>query len=384
MNVLTDLLKRVVSDPAAAEGVLEDFVASHAFPLISGESATFFFWIGEPLDAVHLVHWVFGLESRQPFHRVPHTDAWYLTLDLPRRSRIEYKIEIHRSGGARWVRDPHNDLRAFDPFGSNSVCTTPGYVEPVWVQPEAGVRSGDLSSFSFDSAVYGDQREIKVYLPQEYKPHKLYPLLICHDGDDYLRFAAMQQVLDNLIQRREVRPLIVAFTRGHDRNHEYGANPRQPTFLVEELLPELRDRYGISEDPRELGLMGASFGAVSSLYCAFSHPGVFGRLMLQSGSFVFTDVGHHGRGPLWDPVVTFVNQLREDPSRIGSPRIYMSCGTFESLIAFNRGLVPLLRDAGHDVRFTEANDGHNWIAWRDRLREGLTCLFPGFLWMYYD
>jgi enterochelin esterase-like enzyme len=241
-----------------------------------------------------------------------------------------------------------------------------------------------MESFVIDSAVYGDQREIKVYLPQEYKSHKSYPLLICHDGDDYLKFAEIKTVLDNLIQRHEVRPLVVAFTRGHDRNREYGANPRQPEFLVDEVLPAVRERYSISDDPRELGLLGASFGGVSSLYAAWMRPGVFGRLFLQSGSFVFTDVGHHGRSALWDPVVAFVNALREDPARLGKPRIYMSCGTFESLIAFNRGLVPLLRDAGLEVRFTEARDGHNWIAWRDRLRGGLTYLFPGYLWMYYD
>ena len=30
-----------------------------------------------------------------------------------------------------------------------------------------------------------------------------------------------------------------------------------------------------------------------------------------------------------------------------------------------------------EVRFVEARDGHNWENWRDRLREGLSWLFPG-------
>ena len=34
--------------------------------------------------------------------------------------------------------------------------------------------------------------------------------------------------------------------------------------------------------------MGASFGAVASLAAAWRHQGFFGRLLLQSGSFVFT------------------------------------------------------------------------------------------------
>ena len=32
---------------------------------------------------------------------------------------------------------------------------------------------------------------------------------------------------------------------------------------------------------------------------------------------------------------------------------------------------------GMEVRYVEARDGHNWENWRDRLREGLSWLFPG-------
>jgi enterochelin esterase-like enzyme len=190
-------------------------------------------------------------------------------------------------------------------------------------------------------------------------------------------------VLDNLIARHEVAPILVAFTTGHNRNREYGADPRQPAYLVDELLPALRARFPVTEDKDELGLMGASFGGVTSLFSAWTRPGVFGKLLLQSGSFVFTDIGHHGRSELFDPVVDFVNAFRHNPARIDA-RVFLSCGTFESLIWFNRSLKPLLQDAGLDVRFVEAQDGHNWIAWRDRLRDGLTWLYPGRLWMYYE
>ena len=39
-------------------------------------------------------------------------------------------------------------------------------------------------------------------------------------------------------------------------------------------------------------------------------PRVFGSLLLESASFVFTDIGvDHGGGPVFDPVVKFVNAL---------------------------------------------------------------------------
>ncbi|MCA9710846.1 MAG: hypothetical protein KDK70_33700 [Myxococcales bacterium] len=382
MRRILELTAKIEADPSRASQLLNRFVKRHQFPLIEGDNATFFFWDGKPTDAVYLQHWVFGLPSHQPYRRIDGTDAFYLPLELPHKARIEYKIEVERGGRRQWTRDPLNPRRAFDPFGSNSVCPMPGYQDPPWVRPDPAVRHGRMRSFSFHSEVFGDQRDIEVYLPAEFRPHKRYPLLICHDGRDYLRFTDMRTVLDNLIGRHEVAPLIVAFTSGVQRNVEYGANPLQARFLVEELLPALESRYKIEPGPAARGLMGASFGAVSSLFTAWTYPGVFGQVLLQSGSFVFTDIGQHDRGPLFDPVVAFVQRLREDPGRLDS-RIYQSCGTFESLIYYNRSLLPLLQSAGLDVRYEEAQDGHNWIGWRDRLRAGLSWIFPGHLWMVY-
>ncbi len=373
----------LTANPQDEAALVGAFLQANDLPLRTGRQAIFFFYDGRPVEQVFLIHWVHGLESRQPLQRLAGSQAWALSLDLPPAARVEYKFELRRDGRTEWVRDPNNPRQAFDPFGSNSVCPMPEYKEPTWVHRDPLARRGRLQRFLLRSQVYGDERPITVYLPHEYRAHKRYPLLICQDGSDYRRFASMVEILDNLVHRHEVKPLIVAFTDGVARNEEYGANPRQPAFLVDELLPALRERHEISEAPEELGLMGASFGGVASLFTAWTRPGVFGRLLLQSGSFVFTDIGHHGRGTLWDPVVRFVNAFREDPARVQA-RIYMSCGRFEGLIAYNRGLVPLLRKAGLDLRFQESDDGHNWICWRDRLREGLCWLFPGYLWMTYD
>jgi enterochelin esterase family protein len=130
--------------------------------------------------------------------------------------------------------------------------------------------------------------------------------------------------------------------------------------------------------------MGASFGAVAAFSTAVRYPDVWGRLLLQSGSFAFTDIGtRNRRGPLFDRVVEFVNTVRQDPTAV-SERVFMSCGVYESLIYENRSLVPLLDATGMQVKFVEARDGHNWENWRDRLREGLSWLFPGPLMFVYE
>ena len=52
-------------------------------------------------------------------------------------------------------------------------------------------------------------------------------------------------------------------------------------------------------------------------------------------------------------------------------RVSVTCGLFESLICENRGLVPVLRGTGMDVRFDEWLDGHNWASWRNSLGAAL-------------
>ena len=154
-------------------------------------------------------------------------------------------------------------------------------------------------------------------------------------------------------------------------------------FISEELLPALESELPLTERPEDRALIGASFGAVAALHAAWCRPGVWGGLLLQSGSFAFSDIGEHGRGPVFDPVAEFVNAFRAKPGRPVA-RVFQSCGIHESLIYENRSLLPLLQSTKMDVRYVEARDGHNWDNWRDRLREGLSWIFPGPLWMVYE
>lgn len=354
------------------------------FPLVDEhDTATFFFYDGHAVEAVYLQHWVFGLASRVEFRRIPGTDAFYLPLDLPKNARVEYKFEVVRKGNGRWMQDPRNPRRAYDPFGSNSVCQATSYEEPGWVWPDPQSRQGKLFEGTVRSAIMGGDRRYTMYVPAEARPGKRYPLLIVHDGADFLHFAWMKTVLDNLIHRHEVAPLLVCFTSGVFRNSEYAANEKHAAFLADELRPHIHRHFPALQEPEFNGLMGASFGAVAALHAATTRPGVWGRLLLQSGSFAFTDIGEHTRGAQWDPIVSFVNGFRELPPSLGA-QVYLSCGTFESLIYYNRSLVPLFQSCAEGVLFREVPDGHNWINWRDRLQEGLMYLFPGPLWMYYE
>jgi enterochelin esterase-like enzyme len=373
-------IDRLIKGPHTSAAV-DAFLASNTFPVVEGSCITFVY--KGAADAVHLKHWVYGLPASQTLSRVDGTDLWHLTLGVPPKSRIEYKLEVVRGGKGEWMEDPLNPNRARDPFGANSVAHGEGYAIPEWIDRDPEARQGVTDEIMIDTKTFG-RRTFGLYLPSRYRKSRRYPLLVVHDGHDYVKYARLTTILDNLIHRLEIPDVVVALTSSPDRLHEYANDERHARFLTDELVPHLEKTLPLEARPQGRCLMGASFGAVAALAAAWRRPGFYGRLMLQSGSFAFADIGERNhRGPLFDPIVGFVNQFRADPIAV-SEKVFVSCGTYESLIYENRSLAPVLQGTGMDVRYVESRDGHNWENWRDRLRDGLSWLFPGPLLLVYE
>jgi enterochelin esterase-like enzyme len=376
---MTPAIAALVAGPKTREAI-DAFMAANTFPIVSGSSCTFV-WRGDA-DAVHLKHWVFGLPSSQQLKRLEGTDVWHLTLQLPGKSRVEYKLEVVRNGHGEWIQDPLNRSLARDPFGANSVAHSSGYEVPSWVNHDPTAAKGHVDEIWIDSNTFG-RRGFGLYIPARFQRSRTYPVLVVHDGHDYMRYASFTTILDNLIDRLEIADAIVVLTSSPDRLREYADDERHAKFVTEELVPYVQRLLPITDEPQSRCLMGASFGAVASLSTAYRYPGFYGRLLLQSGSFAFTDIGDRNhRGPLFDPIVTMINRYRAEPTVV-SEKVFVSVGMYESLIYENRSLVPVLMSTGMDVRYVEARDGHNWENWRDRLRDGLSWLLPGpFLHVY--
>ena len=349
---------------------IEALLARRQVPLRDGARATFLY--RGPAERVRLRHWVFGLDPDPAFRRLDGTDLWALTLELPEDSRVEYKLAVVEGGEERLILDPLNPRRAHDPFGANSVLRMPGYERPDWTRPDPAAPRGRLEEVAVESAAFGEERRLRIYVPAAPAPPAGYSLLVAHDGEDYRRFSDLRPVLDNLIAAGGLAPLLVALHQpGPERLVEYAGDPRHARFVADELVPLLEERYPVAADPARRGLAGASFGAVAALATAWLRPGRFGRLLLQSGSFA----GDTRRGPVFEPVAELMQRFREAPGR-PAERIFVSCGVYESLVVENRALVPELEATGARVRYRELRDGHHWEGWRDAWGEGLPWLFP--------
>ena len=362
--------------------VIDRFLARHEVPIVEGDRCTFLYR-GEASE-VHLLHRTVGLPGRMALRRLRDTDLWYVVIELPEGSRFEYQLEVVHGDYHEQINDPLNPRRSNSPVGSSSVCFARGYTVPDWTQPDPEARPGVLTEITVPSRALRRNCQVNLYLPARFLRTASYPLLIVHDGSDYLGYAAAKTVLDNLIHRLDMAEIIAAFVSPGERLAEYANSAAHARFLTAELIPQLEADLPLTATASARCLMGASFGAVAALSAAYRSPGRYGSLLLQSGSFVFTDIGtDHGGGPAFDPVVKFVNRYRAAPRHVAE-RVFMSCGVYEPLIVRNRSMVPTFEAAGMAVRYVEARDGHSWENWRDRLREGLSWIFPGPQKYFYE
>jgi hypothetical protein len=155
------VIAELEAGPRTREAV-DAWMARHKFPVVIGPSITFV-WRGDA-EAVHLKHWVFGLPSSQSLARVPDTDVWHLTMQLPLGSRVEYKLEVVRHGHGEWLQDPLNPNLARDPFGANSVAHGTGYEVPAWIHHDRTAPPGRFDEIWHDSRVLRGRPQLRAPL----------------------------------------------------------------------------------------------------------------------------------------------------------------------------------------------------------------------------
>jgi len=187
------------------------------------------------------------------------------------------------------------------------------------------------------------------------------PLLLALDGPEYSRRAQLSSTLRAATEAGRIPPTRVALLEPGPRNERYAANPDHAEALTEHVLPTVRTAYATVGRPT---VMGASLGGLAALQAEWRHPGTFGGLFLQSGSFFRKRVDDEVDFEFWDRVTTFVTRVRRARRRRTDARIVMTCGVDEGNLTNNRQMAQALAASGHDVTFSEVPGRHDWRSWR--------------------
>ena len=176
--------------------------------------------------------------------------------------------------------------------------------------PQEGVPKGEIRGpFTLPSQAYpGTQHTYWVYVPAQYDPGTPASLMIFQDGQAFKYEQGdvrAQNVMDNLIYRREIPVMIGVFInpgrtpeqpepipsnwgdRDTNRPAEYNSlNDKYARVIVDELMPVLYKEYNISKDPERHGIGGASSGAIAAFTVAWERPNDFRKVLSIVGSFV--------------------------------------------------------------------------------------------------
>ncbi|HEY7118016.1 MAG TPA: alpha/beta hydrolase-fold protein, partial [Tepidisphaeraceae bacterium] len=181
---------------------------------------------------------------------------------------------------------------------------------------QPGVPQGKVAGpLTLASNVYPNTtRNYWVYVPAQYDPKTPASLMIFQDGHYFVNTSGEYRipiVFDNLIYRREMPVTIGVFInpgrtpqqteatdkewgdRTNNRGIEYNAlDDKYSKLIIDELLPELKKSYNISDNPDDRAIAGASSGAICAFTVAWQRPDQFRKVISTIGSFTNIRGGH--------------------------------------------------------------------------------------------
>jgi enterochelin esterase-like enzyme len=173
-----------------------------------------------------------------------------------------------------------------------------------------------VDTLQLKSKVFNNTRTIRVLLPPGYfdkqNENILYPVLYLNDGVTLFHAYNLKETVHTLIAKKSINPfIIVGIDNGastkestnpmRDRANEYlpwpdlsETNPdlkldspkgkQYPDFLINEVMPHIKNNFRIKEGAVNTGLGSSSYGGLAALYTAIHYPAMFGMLLLESPS----------------------------------------------------------------------------------------------------
>ncbi len=355
------------AEPARKSELVARLLAAHpALPAIDPDGTVHFLYRGAAED-VGVLGSMLGFDDERALERVPGTDLWHASMPLDADGHWQYALRLDYGDPAP---DPGNPHPIVSPFGGEgSELRMPGWEVPADIdEPPAGRPRGRLEEHAFKSEIHGDERKIQVRLPPGYDDgERRYPVFYFNSGDQELSLGRLGNTLDNLIGER-VAPVIAVLI---PRSREY-MGPDRAAFarmLVEELVPFIDRTYRTDARPEARAVGGVGSAGYAAVYAAFHHPGVFGKVAVQSFYMLAgtEEVLAAIAGASGHAITVFVEASRND---------YLIPQVPIDARADTRRLREALGAAGFEVILDETAGAPGWGHWRSRNGRILAALFP--------
>jgi len=206
------------------------------------------------------------------------------------------------------------------------------------------------------SVAMGYDIQYRVYVPAGIEPDEEVPVIFITDGPMYIQRGQVAIVLDRLIKRKKIQPVIAVFvdSRNPDdlfenrRNDEFFCNKYYLAFYIHDLIPAIEKAYPVQRTREGRTILGLSFGGLNAA--------CFGLL----GYDTFSGIAMHS--PANHPVDNLLPAYENEPRR--PLKIFLSTGSPNDNTAANRKFRRILQEKGYEMKYIQTREGHNWANWR--------------------
>lgn len=259
------------------------------------------------------------------------------------------------------------------------------------------VPHGSINIHTYPSSVSKTQRGLYVYVPPDYygQPARRFPVLyLWHGGggaeQDWSRDGRAGVILDNLIAQKTAVPMIIVMPNNVPGTPAFGAMaaanaspvpatgagganyPMLKRELLEEIIPFVSRNYRTIENRESRAIAGLSAGGGTTMNVGLATLDTFAWIgEFSSGIFGGTvgyaefDVEKISPGFYKDPAAT--NKKIK--------LFYMSCGTEDPRMPFQKKALEDFRSHKIDVTFAAFPGAHEWKVWRHSLADFAPKLF---------
>jgi enterochelin esterase family protein len=265
-------------------------------------------------------------------------------------------------------------------------------------QPQPGVPEGTVTEAEWTtSKIYpGTTRKYWISIPKQYDEKKPACLMVFQDGGGYVKRDGAWRVpvvFDNLIHKKEmpvtvglfINPGTIALKPGEEPRKRADGRPAPPSnrsveydslgdtyarFLLEEMIPEVRKRVKIADDPAGRAIAGASSGGICAFTVAWERPDQFRKVLSTIGSFTNIRGGN-----------AYPDLVRKSPKK--PIRVFQQDGANDIVNRFgswpeaNKAMAAALDEKGYDHKFVFGEGTHN-------PKHGASILPDALRWLWRD
>ena len=249
--------------------------------------------------------------------------------------------------------------------------------------------NGRVETVRFQSKLVGAPLPYNVILPPDYDTATTtrYPVLYLLHGltGHYSDWASRSNVADHAAQYR----MIVVTPEGNDgwyTNNASVATDKYESYILDELIPDVQQRYRTIEARYGRAIAGLSMGGYGAIKFGLKSPQTFAFAASMSGAFAITRIPEKDLdrlGPilmkLFGPMGSETRKANDifdivenlPANRLAAlPYFYFDCGTEDPLptvFTSNRDLAKLMFDKKIPHEFHELPGDHSWAFWDQQI-----------------